>query len=429
MTRIVLALMGLLGGLAFLASARADNWPAWRGPDGQGQSAEKEVPLTWGVKENVRWKTPLPDAGNSTPIVWGERVFVTQASDKTMWPPKGAQGGAAVAKKRSLLCFDRGDGKLLWQKDVIYPEPEWTHPTNPYCSASPVTDGERIVVCHGSAGLFCYDFTGKELWKKELGKLEHIWGNGSSPILYQNLAIIWAGPGERQFLLAVDKKTGEKVWQHDEPGGSSSQKGTWIGSWSTPVIAKIDGKDQMILSTPKKLKGFDPLSGKELWHCDGLGNLVYTSPLLAGNIVVSMSGFHGPALAVKLGGSGDITKDRLWLHETKNPQRIGSGVLVGEHVFMLGENGVPQCFEVKTGKEIWKADRAPDGAWGSMVHAAGRIYLTTRNGTTLVFAASPKYELLASNRLNEHVDASIAISDGEIFIRTHKNLWCIGKAR
>jgi outer membrane protein assembly factor BamB len=151
-----------LGVFTFAAAGLADNWPAWRGADGQGQSAEKGLPLTWSAKENVRWKTPLPDEGSSTPIVWGDRVFLTQASEKTMWPPKGT-GGPAVAKKRSLICFDRADGKLLWQKDVLYPEPESTHPTNPFCSASPVTDGERIVVSFGSAGMFCYDFTGKEL--------------------------------------------------------------------------------------------------------------------------------------------------------------------------------------------------------------------------------------------------------------------------
>ena len=424
MKRSTLALLGIF---IFAAIGFADNWPTWRGPDGQGHSAEKGLPLTWSATENVRWKAPLPDAGSSTPIVWGNRVFVTQASEKTMWPPKGAQGGLAVAKKRSIMCINRADGKLLWQKDVIYPGSESTHPTNPFCSASPVTDGERIVVSFGSAGMYCYDFAGKELWNKELGKLEHVWGNGSSPIIYRDLAILWCGPGERQFLLAVNKKTGAKVWQHDEPGGSYSQKGAWIGSWSTPVIAKIDGRDQLILGVPKKLKGFDPLTGKELWVCNGLGNLVYTSPLVADGIAVNMSGFHGPALAVKLGGTGDITKDRLWLNETKNPQRIGSGVLVGGHVYSMGENGVPQCFDVKTGKELWNADRLADGAWGSLVHADGKLYVATRNGTTHVLAASPKYELLATNRLDEHIDASIAISNGELFIRTYKHLWCVGK--
>src|SRR5205823_3794301 len=223
-----------------------------------------------------------------------------------------------------------------------------------YCSATPFTDGACVIASLGSAGMVCYDFAGKELWRKDLGKLEHVWGNASSPILHGELAILWCGPGERQFLLAVNKKTGGEVWRHDEPGGSDGMKNkAWLGSWSTPIIVRVNGQDQLILGVPKLLKGFDPKSGKELWSCVGLGNLVYTSPLYAptplpggrgqgeGGIAVQMSGFHGPALAVKLGGSGDITKDRLWHHETKIPQRIGSGVIVGEHVYLLGENGVP----------------------------------------------------------------------------------------
>src|SRR5262249_17079464 len=200
--------------------------------------------------------------------------------DKTLWPPRGGNGGPAIARKRSLLCLARADGKLLWEKTVIYEKEESTHPTNPFCSASAATDGERVVVSFGSAGMYCYDFDGKELWKKDLGKLEHVWGNASSPVLYKDLAILWCGPGERQFLLAVNKKTGEKVWEHSEAGGADGIKDrSWVGSWSTPIIVPVSGKDQLVLSVPKKLKGFDPASGKELWSCDGLGNLVYGSPL------------------------------------------------------------------------------------------------------------------------------------------------------
>jgi outer membrane protein assembly factor BamB len=409
--------------------ALADNWPAWRGPGGQGQSAEKGLPLTWDAKENVRWKIKLPDQGSSTPVIWGDRVFVTQASDKTVWPPRGGNGGPAAARLRSLMCFARADGKLLWKKDVEYPDLEATHPTNPFCSASPAADGERVVVSHGSAGMYCYDLDGKELWKKEVGKLEHVWGNASSPVLYKDLAILWCGPGERQFLLAVNKKTGETVWEHQEPGGSDGMKNRkWVGSWSTPILVNVKGQDQLILSVPKFLKGFDPADGKELWSCAGMGDLAYTSPLYADGIAVGMSGFHGPALAVKLGGKGDITKDRLWLHKS-NPQRIGTGVIVGKHLYMMTENGTPQCFELESGKEVWKVEKRPGGggAWGSMVHADGRLYITSRGGTTYVFAANPKYEVLAANTTGGHVDASIAPSDGEFFIRSFTHLWCIGK--
>jgi outer membrane protein assembly factor BamB len=389
------------------------------------------LPLHWSTTENVRWKVPLLDAGNSTPVIWGERIFITQASEKTTWPPPGA-GGPAVARKRSLLCLRRSDGKLLWQRDVIYKEKEATHPTNPFCSGSPATDGQRVVVSFGSAGMYCYNFEGKQLWTKDLGKLEHIWGNASSPILHNDLAILWCGPGKRQFLLAVHKKTGKEIWRHEEPGGASGL-GTdkeWIGSWSTPIIARINGRDQLILSVPHRVKGFDPQTGKELWFCAGLGKLVYTSPLHADGIVVAMSGFHGPALAVKVGGKGDITKDRLWHHAKTNPQRIGSGVIVGSHIYLLEENGTPHCFELKSGKEVWggqTAKRPGGGSWSSMVAAGDRLYLVGRDGAAYVLAAHPKYALLATNRLGEHTNASIAASNGELFIRTYKHLWCIGK--
>jgi outer membrane protein assembly factor BamB len=415
--------------LALLAlCARADDWPGWRGPTGQGHSAEKNLPLKWGPTENVRWKVPLPDAGSSTPAVWGDRVFVTQASEKTVWPPRGNNGGPAAARKRSLLCFARADGKLLWQKDVIHEAEESTHPTNPFCSASPAVDGERVVVSHGSAGLHAYDFSGKELWKVDAGRMEHIWGNASSPVLHGDLAILWCGPGENSRLLAVDKKTGQKAWEHPEPGGDPRKN---IGSWSTPILAQIDGQDQLILSVPNRLKGFDPKTGKELWSCAGLTSLVYTSPLYAEGVAVAMSGFHGHALAVKLGGSGDVTKDRLWHHAQNNPQRIGSGIIVGEHVYIVEDSGVPHCFELRTGQEVWKVEQRPGGggAWGSMVHADGRLYVTSRGGTTQVFKASPTFELLASNRLGEHTDASIAVSNGELFIRTYKHLWCIAERK
>src|SRR5262249_47368184 len=150
-----------------------------RGPTGQGHSTEASAPLHWSSTENVRWEVPLPAAGNSTPVVWGDCVFLTQATDKTVWPPEAGNGGPAVARRRSLLCFRRDNGKLLWQKEVFYEEKEATHPTNPFCSASPATDGERVVVSFGSAGLYCYNFQGKQLWKKDLGKFEHVWGNAS----------------------------------------------------------------------------------------------------------------------------------------------------------------------------------------------------------------------------------------------------------
>lgn len=424
----VILVASLTSCAALLTPLFAENFAAWRGPDGQGNSGEKNLPVKWSTTENVRWKVALPDEGNSSPMVWGDKVFLTQAADKKDWPPKG---GSASAYKRATMCFQRGDGKLLWNKEVIYKEIEFTHPTNPYCSASPVVDAERVIVSHGSAGMFCYDHDGKELWKYDLGKLEHIWGNASSPILYGDLCILWAGPGDRQFLLAVNKKTGVKVWEKDIPGGADGIKNkNWFGSWSTPIIVKVDGHDEMVVGVPKQLKGYDPATGTELWSCDGLGNLVYTSPAFGNGVFVQMSGFHGPALAVRAGGKGDITKThRLWHHAQKVPQRIGSPVIVGPHVYIVNADGTAQCFELETGKDVWEKERIPGSTWSSLIHADGKFYINTMNGDTVVLAANPKFQILARNSLNETNLSTVAISNGEIFIRTYKHLWCIGEKK
>src|SRR4051812_21151940 len=375
--------------LAAAAPAQAADWPAWRGPTGQGFSEEKNLPVTWSDKENVKWKIELEHQGNSTPVVWGDAIFLTQAN----------KGGT----ERSLLCLARADGKVRWQKDVAYADPERNYNPSWYANASPATDGERVVVGFGSAGMYCYDFAGKELWKRtDLGKWEHTFGNASSPVLYGDLAILWCGPTDkgRNYLLAVNKETGKTAWEHDES----------FGSWSTPLIVKVNNQDQLLLGQSRDvknapesrtgyLKGFDPKTGKELWRCQGLNSYVYTSALYGDGVAVAMCGFGGSALAVKLGGSGDITKDRLWLHP-RNTQRVGSGMVVGDHVYMVDENAAAHCYNLKTGEDAWKAETRRGGTtWGSMVHAEGRLYLLMRNGETRVYAADPKYNLLAVNSL------------------------------
>ncbi|MDA1013215.1 MAG: PQQ-binding-like beta-propeller repeat protein [Planctomycetota bacterium] len=394
----------------FPAAIHSADWPAWRGTSGQGYCEESKVPLTWSETENVKWKVPLEQQGNSTPIVLGNRIFITQATT----------GGAI----RSLLCLSRKDGKLLWQKDVSYSEKERSWNKNWYCNASPVTDGERVLVSFASAGMYCYDFDGKELWKRtDLGTWDHGFGSGSSPILYGDTAILWCGPNEktgRNFLLSVKKATGETVWEHDEK----------LGSWGTPLIIQSGGKDQLLLSTQPSLKGLDPKTGKELWSCDGHDKYVYTSPLFGKDVVVAMTGYTGQAFAVKLGGTGDITGDRLWLHK-KNIQRVGSGIIVGDHVYILEENGVPHCYDLLTGEEVWKVEKRPNGGntWGSMVHVNGRLYVMTKKAITLVFAANPKYELLATNTLGngDSTNSTPVISNGEVFLRTFKHLYCIAE--
>ena len=293
----------------------------------------------------MKWKVPVAHPGNSTPVVWGDVVFLTQAN----------KGGTV----RSLLCLARADGRLRWQKDIEYPEKERNWNENWYANASPAVDGERVVVSFASAGMSCYDFAGKALWKRtDLGKWDHAFGSGASPVIHGDVAVLWCGPNEgegRNPLLAVDKRTGRTVWEHDES----------FGSWSTPLIATVDGRAQLILGQsrdPKNapeskhgyLKGFDPQTGKEQWKCQGLSSFVYTSALYADGVAVGMSGYGGSALAVKVGGSGDITKDRLCLHPKPAGQRVGSGVIVGDHVYMVDENATPHSYVLKTGEDLWK---------------------------------------------------------------------------
>jgi outer membrane protein assembly factor BamB len=404
----------LLAVLSLVPVVHAEDWPGWRGPTGMGQSVEKDPPLTWGPEKSVRWKVRLPDRGNASPVVCGDHIFLTQTID--------------TGAKRGILCIDRKTGKELWATYIDFAGKEPTHATNPYGSATCATDGERVIASLGSAGLLCLDFAGKELWRKDLGPQVHIWGNASSPVIHGEWVYLWVGPGERQFLVALNKKTGEEVWRHDEPAGHPGLKqgDPWVGSWSTPVIAKVGDHEELILSVPKKLKAFDPKSGKELWHCDGLTELVYTSPVVSPDgIVVAMSGFGGSALAVRAGGHGDVTKDRLW-HHPRNPQRIGSPVIVGEYAYLINEPGLASCFELKTGRDVWKQERVMGSTWASLVHAAGRLYVTSRDGETVVLKADPaKVDVLERNKLPDEVYGSIAIADGDLLVRGYRYLWCI----
>ena len=409
--------------LMFPTALGAANWTAWRGPQGTGVCLETNLPLHWGTSNHVRWRVPLPDRGNSTPVIWGSRVFITQ--------------GIAPENRRTLICLDRAKGRQRWQTGVVYAEKESSHETNPLCSASPVTDGERIVVSFGSAGLYCYNFSGREIWHRDLGKQTHIWGNAASPILHGDLCILNFGPGERTFLIAVNKRTGETVWQNEESGGHSGEKrpaeekADWIGSWSTPIVINVDQREELIMTFPKRVAALDPKTGKELWTCRGLNPLVYTSPLFEDGIVVAMGGFMGSSLAVKPGGSGDVTETRRLWQIPKTRQRIGSGVISGGHVYILDDPGVAECFELQTGKTVWEErlqGRGPkNDSWSSMVRAGDRLYAMNQSGDSFVLKASPQFQVIATNSLAETTMSSPVVSDGEIFIRTYKAIWCVSE--
>lgn len=421
--------------LALATSTFAGNWPAWRGPNADGTTDETDLPLHFSATEGVKWKIELPERGNSTPIVWGQKIFLTQA----------------VGTKRTLMCLDRKDGKALWQAGPEWTEKEVTHGTNPYCSGSAATDGERVVAWFGSAGLWCWSLDGKEQWHMDLGLQHHIWGYAASPVLHGDLCILNFGPGDRSFIVAVDKKTGKEVWRFNVPPpevmeGPGGQPG-YAGSWNTGRVVSLNKREEFIISLPGAVFGLDPKTGKELWHCNGLNPLAYCEPVVGQeffqvggdrprgeqSFVAAFGGFGGFSIGVKSGGSGDMTASgRLW-QEKKNPQRIGGHVTDGRFAWIVGEPGIIQCIKLATGQDLWKERMTtPSGranTWSSLVRSGDRIYAVTQNSDVVVFkASSEKYEQLAVNSMGDGLtNSSLAVSDGQLFLRTHKHLWCIGK--
>jgi len=406
--------------LLLTTAALAADWPAWRGPDSSARLTDNEskFPVTW-TEADVTWKIPLPDRGNSSPVVVGDRVFLTQSTDK------GAQ--------RSLMCLDRKTGKLLWQKDVAYPKQEPTHGTNPHCSSTPVSDGKVVYVWHGSAGFFAYDMSGKELWKRDFGEFVHIWGNAASPILFQDTVIQHLGPGLTCSLVAMNRQTGKTVWQTDLPTAQSEKVEQFKGSWATPLMIQVGNATQLVLPLPKRLTGFDPTTGKEIWYCEGLSDLCYTDTLAAKDVLVAMCGYGGPAIGMKFpkaGDKGNLTAThQLWV-TPRNQQRIGSGIAIGDHVFICNEPGAGLCIEAATGKVVWQ-ERIGRNSWSSMCLVNGKLYIPDQSGAIHVLEPdAAAFKLIASNKVtpgNEHSNSTPAFANGQIFHRTWQNLYCIGK--
>ncbi|MFH5806074.1 PQQ-binding-like beta-propeller repeat protein [Alienimonas sp. DA493] len=422
-------------GAGVLPAAEGERWPQWRGPDGSGRTAATDVVSEWGPERNVNWRAELPEAGNSTPVVWGDRVFLTQPlSEKN---------------QRALLCLDRATGAERWRRGVTYEQPESTHKTNPYASASPATDGERVVAWFGSAGLLCWDMEGNELWRRDLGEQRHMWGYGSSPILHGDLCILNFGPGDREFLLAVDKTTGETVWQVDalddeaeralsgpENDGNSRdfeadgpRRDRLRGSWSTPIVITVDGREELVVTLPRRVSAFDPATGERLWTCGGFGPLAYASPMASDDgIVVALGGYGGACLAVRAGGSGDVTETRRLWHQPRGAGYLGTGAVVDGAVYVCDMGGVLRCLDVQTGEELWKARVAGGGTWSSVTQTAdGRMFLLTKSGTTAVFRANrEEYEPIAANDLDESTNASVVAAGDDLFVRTDDALWSVG---
>lgn len=421
--------------LTLLCVADQPNWPQWRGPEGNGKTSSADVLTQWGPDQNVNWHVELPEPGNSTPVVWGDHVLVTQPRAK--------------AGERSLICLDRQSGRERWRQSVSYSDPEPTHKTNPYCSSSPATDGERVIAWFGSAGLVCWDLEGNELWRRDLGLQEHMWGYGASPILHEDLCILSFGPGNREFLLAVDKSTGQTRWKVDalddqaeralsgpENDGngndfvSDKQRSERLrGSWNTPIIVNVDGHDELVLALPRRISALDPSTGESLWTCGGYGPLAYASLVESDGVVVALGGYGGASLAVRAGGHGDVTQThRIW-HKPKDSGWLGTGVAHEGAVYVCDMGGVLNCLEVETGEILWKDRIQGGGTWSSITQtASGLMYLLTKSGTTTIFRPSREgLQVVSQNKLDEATNASVVVSGRDVIIRTDKSLWCFGE--
>ncbi|HWA97160.1 MAG TPA: PQQ-binding-like beta-propeller repeat protein [Pirellulales bacterium] len=404
------------------------DWPMFRGPHNDGMSSETNVPLEWGKDKNIVWRAKLPGPGNGSPIVIGQRVFVVGARDE--------------GQKRELYCFDRASGRQQWARTVAFDKIMPTHRTNPHGATTPASDGKRIVVWHGSAGLFCYDLDGNEQWKVDLGEFRHQWGYAASPIIAGDRVIQNCAPGKRTFVAAFDLNSGSELWRTEEPidgDGDKRPDGAPMGTWSTPMVVKIDGRDQILCAHPTRLVAYDPADGRIIWYCQGLrskkGDLAYSSPVLGDGFCVILGGYNGAGMAVKLGGSaehpasGDVTATNVLWRKERIPQSIGSGVIVGDYLYVpdAGPETI-RCLVARTGEDVWTTRESGGNHWGSILLAEDRMYVTNQEGTTLVFRPNPqKFDLLARNELGEHTNATPAISDGQIFIRTYENLYCIGR--
>jgi outer membrane protein assembly factor BamB len=413
----------LLGMLLVPSPACAGDWPAFRGPRGDGIAEQVNPPRHWSPATNVRWRVALPGTGNGSPIVVHDQVLVTCATD--------------LGQQRGLYCFDRGNGRLRWQQTVPVAKIELTHKSNPYAATTPASDGRVVVVWHGTAGLHGYSLAGKPLWSRDFGEVNHLWGYGNSPIIYQDRVILHCGTGADHFVAAVRLADGAVLWRFEEPGGQSNDTpdGKLTGSWSTPVVARVDGQAQILCGMPTRVVALDPDKGRLVWSCQGLGgqhgDLVYASPVVGAGIAVVLAGYMGPAVGVRLDGSGDVTRThRLWHVTGPTPQRIGSGVVVDNHVYIANaDGGTVQCLDLHTGRQRWRQRVSGGPHWASTVYANGLLYATNQSGITRVYRPNPeRFELVAENRLEATVNATPAFADNQVFIRTEEHLYCIAEA-
>ncbi len=404
---------------AHVSEAQITDWPAFRGPGGMGASANKGVPANWSSSQNLVWKREMPGPGGSTPIVFGNRVFVTCF---TGYAVPGAPGGSISALKRHLLCLDRTTGSITWQKTVAAAQPEeGSVREHGYASSTPAADSERVYAFFGKSGVFAFTHAGQQIWHASVGTQIHGWGSAASAVLHGDLVIINASV-ESESLVALNKRTGKEVWR---TGGIKE-------AWNTPLLVPTaGGKVELVVPTIGTVLGFDPATGKQLWSCQtGIAWYMVPSLVADGGVVYCIGGRTGAALAIRCGGRGDVTNThKLWTG--KKGSNVSSPILhEGRLYWMHDDLGLARCADAKTGAILYEERVAGAGQfYASPVLADGKLYYVSRNSGVFVVAATPKYQLLAHNVLGDRstFDASPAVTGNWLLVRSDRFLYCIGK--
>jgi outer membrane protein assembly factor BamB len=404
-----------------LSVVRAENWPQWRGPNLNGVSNEKNLPVKWSAEENVAWKVAMPGLSGSTPIIWRDRIFVS----------------VAEADNLALWCIARNNGEVVWKQPLGAGNVKMRK--HNMSSPSPVTDGRAVYVITGTGILKAFDFAGKELWtrdiQKEYGAFGLNWGYASSPLLFDDSLFVQVLHGmktdEPSYVMRIDKKNGKTLWKVDRPTNAIRES---PDSYTPPALLRYGKTTEIVITGGDCVTGHDPANGKELWRANGLNpenNPFYrivASPIVFNEIIYAPTRVK-PLLALRAGGRGDITSSHV-LWSTVNGPDVPTPVTDGKYFYIVNDRGIVWALDAKTGAEVYGQQRLKPGTYsGSPVLADGRIYITDEDGLTTVIAAGPKFEVLAENPLNEYCLSSPAISDGRIYIRTSGHLYAIGSKK
>ena len=387
----------------------AKYWPRWRGPSGQGLATGTGYPDTWSATQGVLWKTPVPGTGNSSPIIWGDHIFVTTSYE----------GG----RKLSLLAYRRSDGRLLWESPAPAGRTDsGAHYKNGHASSTPATDGERIYVLFGARGLFAFDFTGRLVWQRDLGPMDAYHGAAGSPLLYRDRIILYQDQFSGSFIAAFDTRTGRELWR--------TRREASVG-WGTPIAIRAGQRDEVIVNGQQYVVSYDPITGRELWRCGGTTYEVIPTPVVGYGLVFCSSGRAGPTLAIKPGGSGDVTRTHVAWESPRGSPFVPSPILYGEQIYMVNDMAsIVTSLSATTGESLWQgrlgvAQR--EGFSASPVAVDGKIFFTNDEGETFVLRAGPKFELMHVNQLGEGMLASPALVDGRWYFRTRRNLYAVGR--